>query len=70
METITQKIFELLSEGSNIEERRSREIISKSNWFDAIDAGATETTPKGKGNKDDDSGIVQKRRFTNLNDIP
>lgn len=73
METpITNKIQQILENGGEYEQSRSTGIIIKSaiNFIDAAYDGIEEAPPKGKGNKDDDSGIVQKRGDSPLNDIP
>jgi hypothetical protein len=66
MGAITQKIFDLLSEGSNIEQSRSTGIIIHSNWFDAIDGEADPVAPGREESKGADPRNVSEGRDKDL----
>lgn len=69
MGAITNKIFELLSEGSNIEQSRSTGIIISSHWFEAVyredyehrgtNGDEQGTTKAGKGDKVKNDPTIQ-----------
>ena len=70
MGAITQKIFDLLSEGSNIEQSRSTGIIIKSNWFNAIDGDDELSLPGSGTDQKTDSLSDKERSWKTINDIP
>ena len=76
MGAITNKIFELLENAGQYEERRSTGIIINSNWFDAVfgedERSRTTRFHSKAGNYFEDSSDRIKAKKSNLaiNDIP
>lgn len=75
MGEITNKIFELLESGANIEEKRSREIIATSNRFKAVfgrvDRRSTAVVPTKAGSHIETGieRIAQKKSALAIQDI-
>ena len=72
MGAITDKIFELLESGNNIEEHRSTGLIirSQANFIDAAYEGIGDDRPKEKANTVIDQGDLYSRRHQAISDIP
>ena len=72
MGAITDKIFELLESGNNIEEHRSTGLIirSQANFIDAAYEGIGDDRPKKKANTVIDQGDLYSRRHQAISDIP
>jgi hypothetical protein len=72
MGAITQKIYDLLNEGANIETSRSTGIILSSNYFDALDDDGQGTTgvDKKEGGRTNAADEGEQKKKPDLNDIP
>jgi hypothetical protein len=69
MGDILKKITELIADGANYEERRSKGIVV-ANWFDAIDCKNGVALPGGGETKKTNCTTDQKRVWQTINDIP